>query len=105
MVGTQVSHYRIVAKIGAGGMGEVFLAEDTRLDRKAAIRQKLIGGSVGLADPFRRLPLDGLRWYDRIVRLGLWRWADGHRDIGHSCVCAQRDVHRASRRDRQSRGD
>src|SRR5437016_2247973 len=38
MVGTQVSHYRIVAKIGAGGMGEVFLAEDTRLDRKAAIK-------------------------------------------------------------------
>jgi serine/threonine protein kinase len=35
---TTLSHYRIVSKIGAGGMGEVYLAEDTRLDRKAAIK-------------------------------------------------------------------
>ena len=34
----ELSHYRIVSKIGAGGMGEVFLAEDTRLERKAAIK-------------------------------------------------------------------
>ena len=36
--GTLVSHYRIVSKIGAGGMGEVYLAEDTRLDRRVAIK-------------------------------------------------------------------
>jgi eukaryotic-like serine/threonine-protein kinase len=34
---TNLSHYRIVSKIGAGGMGEVYLAEGTRLDRKVAI--------------------------------------------------------------------
>jgi serine/threonine protein kinase len=33
-----VSHYRIVSKIGAGEMGEVYLAEDTSLDRKVAFR-------------------------------------------------------------------
>ena len=38
MIGRTVGHYRITAKLGAGGMGEVFLGEDTRLDRKAAIK-------------------------------------------------------------------
>jgi serine/threonine protein kinase len=36
--GTMVSHYRIIEKIGAGGMSEVHPAEDTSLNRHAAIR-------------------------------------------------------------------
>jgi eukaryotic-like serine/threonine-protein kinase len=35
---SNISHYRIVSKIGAGGMSEVHLAEDTRLDRKVAVK-------------------------------------------------------------------
>src|SRR5260370_25218732 len=36
--GFNLAHYRILSKIGAGGMGEVYLAQDTKLDRKVALK-------------------------------------------------------------------
>ena len=36
--GESISHYKVISTIGAGGMGEVYLADDIRLGRKVAIK-------------------------------------------------------------------
>ena len=54
--GTLLGVYEIVALIGAGGMGEVYRARDTRLDRRVAIKilPAALAGDAGLRDRFER---------------------------------------------------
>src|SRR5829696_9086644 len=53
-IGTSFAHYQVISQIGAGGMGEVYLAQDKKLDRRVAIKflSKDIGSGSGNLDRF-----------------------------------------------------
>jgi len=73
--GTRLGPYEIVSRIGAGGMGEVFKALDTRLDRSVAIKI--------LPDEFSR---------DAQLRLRFEREAKTISQLNHPHICTLYDV-------------
>ncbi|HUR81356.1 MAG TPA: protein kinase [Thermoanaerobaculia bacterium] len=73
--GARLGPYRIDAEIGAGGMGHVFRATDTRLDRKVAIKV-----------------LPQHRWSDPQLRLRFEREARALSSLSHPHLCALYDV-------------
>ena len=78
MIAESIAHYRIIKKLGSGGMGEVYLALDTKLDRKVAIK---VLRSDSLAD-------------ERLKKR-LLREAQAAAKLDHPNICAIYDVNEA----------
>jgi serine/threonine protein kinase len=78
MIAESIAHYQIIKKLGAGGMGEVYLALDTKLDRKVAIKV---------------LPPDSVA--EETLKKRLLREARAAAKLDHPNICAVYDVNEA----------
>jgi serine/threonine-protein kinase len=75
VIGRTIAHYKVTAKLGAGGMGEVYRATDTKLDRDVALKV---------------LPTSSFR--DEAARARLLREARAAASLNHPYICTIYEV-------------
>jgi serine/threonine protein kinase len=75
MIGTELAHYEITSHVGTGGMGEVWRARDTNLDREVAIKT---------------LPVEFARNTDHLARFR--REARAASALNHPNICVVHDL-------------
>ncbi len=81
MLGQSIAHYKVTAKLGAGGMGEVYRARDEKLDRDVALKV---------------LPPDS--FHDATARARLLREAKAAAALNHPHICTIHEVGEAGGR-------